>query len=140
MSFDTKPESNKAFGIKKSRKLKRAEKCLKNAYRNWKACGKPKEKENKKRADFLYARSNLQRVTRYEDNLKYIRDNSYLMHADQNDKNKVFARMKASRGAKSCPHTLLISPAGSYTGEDILEGFAADSEMLGKAKGECKGQ
>ena len=95
--------------------------------------------ENRKRISFLYARSNLQRVTRHEDNLKYIKENNNLMHADLNDKDKVFAIMKAARREKVCPPTKLVTPVGEYTGADILEGFAADSEKLGQAKGECEG-
>ena len=52
------------------------------------------------------------------------------------DRSIVFARMKAARNVKSPAPTKLVTLAGVYTGDDLLKGFAADSEILAKAKGE----
>ena len=135
MTFECK-SSAKSSGFKKSRRLEKAEKEIKNAYRVWKKHGKPLSRENKHRKRLLCARSEMQRVNRYEQNLKHIRNNNLLMMADKSDKSKVYARMKAARKVKSLAPTELITPAGVYNGQDILEGFAADSEMLAKPKGE----
>ena len=41
--------------------------------------------------------------------------------------------MKKSRGERSKPPTnILKTPVGTYLGEDVLEGFAADAEHLGR--------
>ena len=56
------------------------------------------------------------------------------MHCDHHDRSKVFPRMKQSRGeSNSTSTTLLHTPVGTYHGEDVLEGFAADAEHLGKS-------
>ena len=135
MTFHTKQTCPKKSGMKKSRKQEKAEKELRKSYRVWKSRGKPKSRENKYRLRFLEARSNLQKVSRHEQNQKFIRDNNFLMRAHKDDKNKVFARIKAERNVKSCETTKLITPVGVFAGDDILEGFAADSEVLAQAKG-----
>ena len=45
--------------------------------------------------------------------------------------------MKKFRGqsASSYPHKL-VTPVGTFHGADVLEGFAADSEHLGRTRGE----
>ena len=55
------------------------------------------------------------------------------MHSAQNDKNQVYASMKKFRGQSQAVMTSkLQTPVGTYHGEDVLEGFAADSEFLGR--------
>ena len=48
------------------------------------------------------------------------------MHADTNDRSKVYAKMKAIRNEKSRTTTRIITPVGEYIGDNILEGFAAE--------------
>ena len=56
------------------------------------------------------------------------------MFSDRNNRNLVFAAMKRARGDSSNTVTsLLHTPVGSFYGEDVLEGFAADTEHLGKS-------
>ena len=73
-----------------------------------------------------------------EENQNHTKTNNFLMNADINDKNKVFTKMKSIRREKTKATTKLITPVGTYYGDDILEGFAADSENLGRLKGDCK--
>ena len=56
------------------------------------------------------------------------------MHSAQNDRNAVYASMKKFRGHSQVPMTSkLQTPVGTYHEEDVLEGFAADSEFLGRS-------
>ena len=55
------------------------------------------------------------------------------MHAERNDRNSVYSSMKKFRGDFSSTITsILKTQVGTYYGEDVLEGFAADAEHLGK--------
>ena len=136
MTFNHKNSTSKISGIRKSRKQLKAEKELQKAYRVWKNKGKPKSQSDKYRVRYLNARSNYQKVSRHEQNQRFISDNNFLMKANKDDKNQVFARMRSARNVKSCPPTKLVTPAGVFVGDDILEGYAADSEALARTKGE----
>ena len=138
MTFQSTPLKKKSNGLKKSRKLLECEKALKKAHKAWKIQGKPRASTNQSRASFLKARAELQKVNRMEQRMTSTRDNNYLMQADIFDKNRVFARMKSIRREKPRKPTKLVTPTGIYLGDNILEGFAADSEYLGRAVGECE--
>ena len=56
MTFDSKISNSKPSKFKKSRKQMKAEKILKKAYRNWKAYGKPKSPDDKRRKSLWEAR------------------------------------------------------------------------------------
>ena len=59
--------------------------------------------------------------------------NNDLMHASTYDQDRVYSRLRSLRNAWSKAATsILESPAGTYFGNDVLEGFAADAEYLGK--------
>ena len=59
------------------------------------------------------------------------------MNSLSQDKNKVFAKLKRLRGQYSSSNPpKLVTPVGTYVGNDILEGFAADAEYQGRARGE----
>ena len=56
------------------------------------------------------------------------------MHCNINDKNKVYSKMKALHGSASGSfNSKLYTPIGTYHGDDVLEGIAADAEFLGKS-------
>ena len=55
------------------------------------------------------------------------------MHLNHSNKSKIFSAVKKFRGDyTSTMPSSLETPVGSYYGQDILEGFAADTEHLGK--------
>ena len=119
--------------FRESKAVLRAEKDLTREHRKWKRAGKPLSSADPDRAKYVLAKSNLQRIRRYEDNLKAIKDNNNLMHCNTYDRNKVYSKMKYLRGAASGSATSkLVTPVGTYHDEDVLEGFAADAEHLGK--------
>ena len=131
MIFTTK-SSNFSTALKSSKNMQHAEK-----FNRWKRAGKPSSKSDPSRYAYTAARSSLQRIRRYEDNLKAIKQNNYLMYSERNDRNKVYARMKKLRGESSNTLTsLLHTPVGSFHGDDVLEGFAADAEHLGRSNEE----
>ena len=137
MSFETKSISNSSGHSFSSRALKHAESTLNNTFSRWKRAGKPSSKSNPIRLAYTTARSNLQMLRRNQENLLSIKDNNDLMYAERNDRNKVYARMKKRRGEASHIQTsLLHTPVGTFHGEDVLEGFAADAEYLGRSNEE----
>ena len=59
------------------------------------------------------------------------------MHSYQNNRSEVYASLKKARGDYSDSTTsTLHTPVGSYYGDDVLEGFAADAEHLGQSNEE----
>ena len=91
-------------------------------------------KENSTRLKYSRARSSLQKLNRYEENLRNIKINHQLISATIHDRNKVYSVLKKLRNEHSKAATsILETPVGSYYGNDILEGFTADAEHLGKA-------
>ena len=131
--FETKSSKYSAVS-KSSKKISKAEETLTKAFKKWKKVGRPSSKSDSARIAYTSARSNLQKLRRYEDNLKTIRQNNFLMHSECHDRNKVYASMKKFRGESSNTMTsLLQTPIGTFQGDDVLEGFTADAEHLGKS-------
>ena len=59
------------------------------------------------------------------------------MQADKNNKRHFYKLIKNMRSSKGCNYpSSLNTPTGIYHGDDILEGFTADAEYLGRAVGE----
>ena len=130
--FKVKKPGKKTNG-KKSQKFRYAEDILMGTHRAWKKAGKPLSKTNPIWTRYARARSNLQRVARSEENMQNVRLNNNLMSAKPQDRNKVFSMLKNLRnsGSKSTTN-ILETPAGTFYGDDVLEGFAADAEFLGR--------
>ena len=92
------------------------------------------DKNDQVRIKYTQAKSNLQKLNRYEENLKNIKLNCELMCSNIEDRNKVFSTLRNLRRERSKPVTKLLKiPVGDYHGHDVLEGFAADAEYLGRA-------
>ena len=110
---------------------------LSKMYKIWKISGKPRSQYNSLFVKFRQARANFQCIRRQADNLKNIKRNNILMHTMKTDRNKHLRIVKNMRGYKSKPSlTVLHTPVGDFYGKDVLEGFACDTELLGKAVGE----
>ena len=116
-------------------KIRQAQNRLKRAFLLWKQSGKPTSKADPVKAAYAQARSELQSLRRQVDNLSNIKQNNYLMHLDHTNRSKIFKFMKRMRGHDHSPAmtNVLNTPVGTYSDEDILEGFAADTEYLGKS-------
>ena len=91
------------------------------------------DKNNPFRSKLCQAKSRLQKLNRYEQTLKNIRLNNKLMNSHLHSKNQVYSTLKNLRSEKVKPPTqTLETPVGTYFGKDVLEGFAADTEYLGR--------
>jgi hypothetical protein len=63
--------------------------------------------------------------------LKNIKHNNELMIVNINDENKVYSKVKSMRGSPSCSFTFkIVTPVGTYHGDDVLKGLAADAEQI----------
>ena len=85
---------------------------------------------------YTAARKALQIAERYERNLSFIKLNNKLMRSGSSDRSMVYSIVKKARGVlgSSIQTTRLDTPVGTYNGQDILEGFTADAEHLGRAE------
>ena len=134
MAFDSKSSKMQNAPKQPSLKIRQAQNKLERSFANWKRAGKPASKSEPTRLAYTTARRQLQRLRRYEENLQSISKNNQLMHSHKNNRNQVYASLKRARGDYSDNTTsILHTPVGSYHGEDVLEGFAADAEYLGKS-------
>ena len=121
----------------KSGRIKSLEKSLKKAHRAWKKSGKSRDKNNHAWKKYSSARAELQRMSRYEENMKSTRFNNTLIHANKHDRNRLYAILRSTRNSTPKLSTdILETPVGTFYGNDILEGFAADAEHLGKPSGD----
>ena len=76
-------------------------------------------------------------MSRYEENMKSTKFNNTLIHANKHDRNRVYAILRSTRNsAPKLSTDVLETPVGTFYGNDILEGFAADAEHLGKPSGD----
>ena len=106
-------------------------------FKQWKKAEKPRSKSNLTRQAYVRARAHFQKRRRYTDNLSYVSNNNELMVSQMSDRNQIYRKMKKMRNQSSSPATsCLKTPVGIYYGADILEGFAADAEHLGRDSGD----
>ena len=134
MVFSSKTSEVRKTTKKPPLKIRQARALLKKSFKAWKRAGKPGCKDDPLRQHYREARASLQRLHRYHNNLASIRDNNYLMHLNKSDKSRIFAAVKKLRGKySSTSPSVLHTPVGTYTDQDVLEGFAADAEHLGKS-------
>ena len=107
---------------------------MRKCFMRWKETGKSKDPGDASYIAYKSARSLFQRIRRQESTLKYIKQNNIIMQADKDNKRQFFSIIKNLRSTKmSKPPTTLHTPAGTYHGTNVLEGFTADAELLGQA-------
>ena len=128
----------KSTGTKSSKRVKHAEQEMKWYFNRWKKDGKPNSYSVLSRKLYVDARSNLQKLKRQEENFSYIRQHNNLMRMDNTNRSQMVSMLKRYRGVSSQGTTsTLHTPTGTYHGDDVLEGFAADAEHLGKMNNEA---
>ena len=140
IAFDTRSplKKKKEKDIRKHKRLSKEESAVLKMFKQWKKAGKPRNKSNPTRQAYVRARANFQNRRRYLDNLSYVSNNNELMVSQISDRNQVYRKLKKMRNQSSSPVTsCLKTPVGVYHGVDILEGFAADAEHLGRDRGDC---
>ena len=132
--FETRSPTSRSHPRKHSRKILQAQSLLNRSFSAWKQAGKPPSNSVPSRRNYTDARSNLQRLQRQEENYLHIREHNNLMNLDITNRSQIFAALKKSRGISNNKVTpVLHTPVGTYHGDDVLEGFAADAEHLGKS-------
>ena len=133
ISLDTRPNSK----VKKHQyrqKIHQAWQHLQKVYKIWKKAGKPRDLDSLDYKTFRQARAAFQQIRRHSENLKVIKLNNKLINTYKNERNKHLSLIQNIRGYKSRQRlTVLHTPSGDYFGNDILEGFANDAELLGKS-------
>ena len=126
-------KSKKKLDKPVSKKIRAAENDLKRAHKLWKRSGKPVDKSDRLWQRYAKARSYLQIVSRHEDNKTNIKLNNTLIYATAHDKNKVYSMLRSLRNEPTKKSTdILETPVGKFYGKDVLEGFAAGAEYLGR--------
>ena len=134
MVFDSRSSKLNDSPRKPSIRIRQAQNLLRKSFNEWKSAGKPNCNADPTRAAYREARSRLQNLRRQEVKLSSIKDNNYVMHLHQNNKSKIFNFMKKKQGNRPGSMTsVLHTPVGSYSHDDVLEGFAADTEHLGRS-------
>ena len=131
--METKPAKKIAMQKRKQAWLK-----LRKSFKAWKISGKSKDQNNDVFTKYKEARSIFQKRYRYEADLQDIRKNNNIMNANFNNKKKFYNIIKNMRSKKlSQAPTVLNTPAGRYSGQNVLEGFTRDAEILGQAEGDA---
>ena len=134
MVFDYRSPMKNRYRSRPSLQIRQAKNKLQESFMKWKKAGKPSSVTDPTRILYNKSRSHLQRLRRYEENLHTTKQNHQLMLCHKNNRNQVYATLKRARGDSSGTiPAVLHTPVGSYHGDDVLEGFAADAEHLGQS-------
>ena len=134
MIFKTRSSNTRNLPKPSSKAIRLAQKSLDRSFQKWKMDGKPSSTDHPSRLEYTAARSALQQVIRKERNFLTTRQQNHLMLLDRKSRSKIFAAVRKIRGEPPTMMTqVLHTPVGTYHGEDVLEGFAADAEHLGKS-------
>ena len=109
-----------------------AHKHLKKVFDVWRRAGRPSESSHPAKSAVLLSRRNLQQIARIESTNNAMKLYETLMNTHSSDINKVSATLKKARGEEYRRHEIpfLETLAGKYTGNNVLEGFAANTEIL----------
>ena len=135
--LDCKPDQTTKRKVKPSPQVHQAWKHLEKTFKVWKQEGKPKNPCSASFLQYKRARAKFQQTRRSQHNLRTIRKNNELMHSNISDRNKHLQLVKKMRGSQAKKSlTALYTPAGKCFGNNILEGFARDAELLGSFIGE----
>ena len=133
--FDT---SNPKFDEKKrtfpyfSKDFKEAHKHHKKVFVDWRKAKRPSDPLHPAKAAVLLSRRNMQKIARDEDSAKAIKLHDDLMNTHTTDINKLSAKLKKSRGEefRKTEIPFIETLAGKYHGDNVLEGIAANTEIL----------
>ena len=137
LAMETRSPDPATKGYRKSAKIDNLERRLDKAFRKWNSRGRQKSKVDPFHLSYLKAKSDFQQARRRHDYLKNVKINNDLMSSYKYNRNNIYSRMKKLRGQQcfSAP-VCLETPVGNYSGNDVLEGFAADAEYLARHRGE----
>jgi hypothetical protein len=111
---------------------KQAQSDHKNVCDKWRQAGRPSDESHPAKQAVLNSRRNLQRVGRNDEASDAIKLHDDLMNTFDTDRNKIYDKLKKSRG--NDVHRIAIpyidTLVGKYEGNNVLEGFCANTEVL----------
>ena len=115
-----------------SKDYKDAHSVLKTVCGHWRKAGRPSDNSHPAKALVLQSRRNLQSIARNEESSKSIKLADDLMETFKNDINKVCSKLKKYRGeeVKRSDISVIETLAGKFSGQNVLEGFAKNTEIL----------
>ena len=138
--YEKKEKKTKTNKYKPPPLLKLAIDKLNKAHKLWTKAGRPTNRTHPAKDALCHARSELQHTRRTHDKETSISNHNLLMEAKASDCSKIYKLMKKFNGRKRDSTTpMVITPLGTYTGSNVLEGFSADAELLGKIKEDVSG-
>ena len=100
--------------------------------KQWRAAGRPGAADHPAKAAKLQSQRRLQSLSRQVEAEKAVKQHDNLMKAHANDINSVCGLLKQIRGEKSKSTDIeyIETLCGNYTGNNVLEGFCANTEKL----------
>ena len=139
LTLESKPAKTSARKrTKPSPTLHKAWLKMRKAFGSWKASGKVKDSACKEYEAYRESKRLFQCRYRMEAELNYIQNNNTIMKADKTNKKQFFNIIRnIRRNKQNKSPSILNTPAGTYHGQDTLEGFTVDAELLSKPVGEA---
>ena len=133
-NFETHHPKMKSSGSKIffSPEHKEAYRKHENICKEWRRQGRPKDPKNFIKQLKLESQRNLQRISRQDEALKAHKDHDELMTAFVQNINQIYKKLKKIRGEniKFKKISEIETLSGTYSGDNILEGFCANTETL----------
>ena len=101
-------------------------------FSEWRKAGRPSDRSHPAKNKVLESRRHLQRIAREENSAKVIEFANDLIEIFRNDINKVCSKLKKYRGeqVKRQDIPVIQTLAGNFSGQNVLEGFAKNTEIL----------
>ena len=125
-------KKKKANFPKFSSELTEAYQYHKHICKEWRAAGRPSDKQNPLKIQKLQSQRNLQQISRSEQTIKAINAHNELMETHNTSFSDVFKKLEKIRGngTKSTDIPFINTLAGLYSGKNVLEGFCRNTEIL----------
>ena len=104
----------------------------KEVFKKWRQAGRPSEESHPAKGAVLESRRNLQKIGRHDEASNSIKLHDDLMETFENNINKIYDKLKRSRGNDAHKNEIpfIETLAGKYEGKNVLEGFRANTEVL----------
>ena len=115
-----------------SKEYKDAHRNHKNICSEWRKSGRPSNSSHPAKAAVLQSRRKVQQIGRFEEASNSIRNHEDLMNTYDKDINQVYAKLKKIRGenVRKTEIPFIETLSGKYAGDNVLEGFCANTEIL----------
>ena len=100
--------------------------------KTWRAAGRPQEKSHPAKYAKLQSQRNLQKIARESESSVAVKQHNELMDTYYSNMSQVCNKLKQIRGdnTKSVEIPFIETLCGKFEGENVLEGFRANTEIL----------